>query len=170
MLHKNLLFLLVLPLFLKADWIESSGDILQLALPVGAALYSYEIDDTQGLKSLGWAYTSTITATYMLKYSVQKPRPNGANKLSFPSGHTASAFSGASYLQMRYGWKIGVPAYLTAAFVGYSRVYSNNHDIYDVTAGAALATLCSYYFVERFKGLKVVIDTQSIQIAYRKRF
>ncbi len=156
---------------LKAQSIETAGDILQLALPLGGAAYSYAIDDYEGLKSLGYAYATTIGLTYTLKVTVLKPRPNGANNYSFPSGHTSSAFSGASYIQRRYGWAYGLPAYLLAAFVGYSRIESNNHDIYDVLAGAALGVASSYYFVHSYKSdVRLAVSTQSIGLLYSYRF
>ena len=39
-----------------------------------------------------------------------------------PSIHSAVAFAGASYIQRRYGWKFGAPAYALAVDVGWSRI------------------------------------------------
>lgn len=97
------------------------------------------MDDSTGRNQLLLSYGSTIAATYALKYSVGKERPDGSDNLSFPSGHTSSAFSGASFMAKRYGWDVGIPAYIAASFVGYSRVHADKHDWVDVSAGAALA-------------------------------
>lgn len=78
-----------------------------------------------------------------LKRAVDRERPDGGG-LSFPSGHTSGAFSGASYLHYRYGWEYGLPAYLTAAAVGYSRVVADKHYWTDVLAGAAIANLSAF--------------------------
>ena len=56
------------------------------------------------------------------KFLVDKRRPNEANNLSYPSGHSVASFSGAAFLQSRYGSAWGIPAYAGAFFVGYSRI------------------------------------------------
>ncbi len=40
-----------------------------------------------------------------LKFTVQRERPDGSNRKSFPSGHSASAFATATVLHRHYGWK-----------------------------------------------------------------
>ena len=58
-----------------------------------------------------------------MKRIIRKERPEGRNLFdAFPSGHTSAAFSGASFIQRRYGWKYGKYAYILAAVVGVSRV------------------------------------------------
>ena len=73
-----------------------------------------------------------------LKYTVQRERPDQSNHQSFPSGHSASAFATAGVLQRHYGWKVGVPATLAAAYVATSRVHDNRHYLSDVIFGAAM--------------------------------
>jgi membrane-associated phospholipid phosphatase len=114
-------------------------------LPALAAGLSWQQDDNEGLIQFGEGYASTIATTAVLKYSVHAKRPNGEEH-SFPSAHTASAFSAASYLQQRYGWKYGLPAYTAAAAVGWSRVSAKEHYWRDVIAGAAIASGFSYVF------------------------
>jgi membrane-associated phospholipid phosphatase len=74
----------------------------------------------------------------LLKYATQRERPDGENRHSFPSSHTAAAFATASVLQDGYGWKIGAPAYALAAYVGAARVVHNKHYLSDVVFGATL--------------------------------
>jgi membrane-associated phospholipid phosphatase len=74
----------------------------------------------------------------VLKYTVQRERPNGSNTQSFPSGHSASAFATAAVLQRHYGWKLGVPATLVAAYVATARVHDNKHYLSDVIFGGAM--------------------------------
>ena len=71
--------------------------------------------------------------------------------MSFPSGHTSAASSGASFIQKRYGWQCGIPAYLAASFVGWSRVEADQHYIEDVLAGAAIGFVGTYIFTENYK-------------------
>ena len=92
------------------------------------------------ITAVGRAYV----ATYGLKYAIDAERPNGAGQ-SFPSGHTALSFTGAAFLNKHYGWKAGVPAYLAASYVGWSRVHSNNHYWSDVLAGAAIGIASNYF-------------------------
>ncbi|MFB2862491.1 phosphatase PAP2 family protein [Aeromonas sp. MdU4] len=129
---------------------ETYGDIGQFAIPAIAAGISWYKDDTEGLKEFGYSLLSTTATVELLKNTVDSTRPNGGSK-SFPSGHTAWAFSGASYLQMRYGWNYGLPAYLAAGAVGWSRVESDNHYWRDVIASAVIATGFSYVFTSPHK-------------------
>ena len=96
-----------------------------------------------------WGLTGVVTIgiTSGLKVAVNRKRPNGG-KWSFPSGHTASAFMGASFLHYRYGWEYGFPAYAVAAVVGYSRVNANKHYWSDVVAAAAIANVTAYVFAD----------------------
>lgn len=73
-----------------------------------------------------------------VKLATQRERPDGSNSHSFPSGHTASAFTTASVLGRHLGWKVGLPAYSYAAFVGISRMSANKHHMSDVIMGAAV--------------------------------
>lgn len=84
-------------------------------------------------------------ATYGLKYAVDAKRPNGGNQ-SFPSGHTAASFMGAEFIRQHYGPWWGVPAYLAAGWVGWTRVDSHNHYWRDVAGGAAIGILSNYDF------------------------
>ena len=65
-----------------------------------------------------------------------------------PSGHTAAAFSGASFIQRRYGWRYSLPAYGAAAFVAYSRVAAEKHHVEDVIVGALLGIGSTYLFTK----------------------
>jgi membrane-associated phospholipid phosphatase len=79
--------------------------------------------------------------TNILKYSVQRTRPDGSNNLSFPSGHTSTAFSLAAVADQHYGWKIGLPAYVLASGIGLSRIEKDKHYLSDVLAGATLGII-----------------------------
>jgi membrane-associated phospholipid phosphatase len=74
----------------------------------------------------------------LLKYSVQRTRPDGKDHLSFPSGHTSTAFSLAAVADHHYGWKVGAPAFVLASGIGLSRIEANRHHLSDVLAGATL--------------------------------
>jgi membrane-associated phospholipid phosphatase len=90
-----------------------------------------------------FAQALIVTEAYtgILKYSVQRPRPDGSDNLSFPSGHTSAAFTLATVAEHHYGWKVGIPAYAAASCIGLSRIESSKHNLSDVVAGAALGII-----------------------------
>ena len=65
--------------------------------------------------------------------------PFGLKDDSFPSGHTAVAFSTATVLAKAYD--IGIITYPLAACVGFSRIYKEKHWLSDVFFGAVIGTL-----------------------------
>lgn len=130
----------------QADEWTDVGDVLQIALPLTALTATFTLDDPEGRSALLGSYTVTLTSAHLLKHTIERERPDGGS-LSFPSAHTASAFSGASFLQRRYGWDVGLPAYIGATYVGWSRVYADKHHVSDVLAGAALAWGVNYWLV-----------------------
>ncbi len=73
-----------------------------------------------------------------LKVAANRERPNQANRLSFPSGHTYGAFATATSLTYAYGWKAGAVMFPIATFVGLSRIADDDHWLSDVVAGAFL--------------------------------
>ena len=76
-----------------------------------------------------------------IKYGVRRRRPDGSNRLSFPSGHAANAFATAGVLGRRYGPRAGVPLCLLGAFVGAGRIAGGHHFLSDVVAGSALGAI-----------------------------
>jgi hypothetical protein len=77
------------------------------------------------------------TLTQGIKFAAGRQRPDGS-RYSFPSGHTSSSFATATVLQRHFGWRVGIPAYGLAAFVGASRLQQNRHYLSDVIFGAAI--------------------------------
>jgi PAP2 superfamily len=86
------------------------------------------------------AEVTLVEAAYStaIKYVTRRERPDGSNKLSFPSGHACNAFAWATVGAHYYGWKLGVPGYALASLVGISRLEKNVHHLSDVLAGAGL--------------------------------
>ena len=141
---------------------EKLGDNLQIALPVSAIASTFIWNDNQKaplqfIKTMGGSFI----VTHSLKRIINKERPNGGD-YSFPSGHTSAAFTGAAFIEKRYGVKAGIPAYILASYVGWSRVYSKHHDYYDVVAGALLGIGSAYIFTKPFKN-KIELTTGSNQ-------
>ena len=80
----------------------------------------------------------------IVKYAVGERRPHEPDPLvtvphshSFPSGHTATSFAGATALSLVY--PRGAPAfYLLAAAIAYSRLYVGVHFPLDVLGGIVI--------------------------------
>ncbi|MGY5453398.1 phosphatase PAP2 family protein [Agarivorans sp. MS3-6] len=123
------------------------GDYTQILLPLGGLGVSLAKGDYHGSLQLTKSFATTMIFTHGIKFSVDKRRPNFTTNNSFPSGHTAAAFSGASFFQTRYGSAWGVPAYALAGYTGWSRVHGDKHYWDDVIAGASIATLSNLFFV-----------------------
>ncbi|MDO8527678.1 MAG: phosphatase PAP2 family protein [Deltaproteobacteria bacterium] len=81
----------------------------------------------------------TQAMTGVLKLGFNRTRPNGGN-YSFPSGHAANTFAVATVLETLYGLKAGIPGYLAAGLVSYSRLDANDHFLSDLVFGAALGS------------------------------
>ena len=149
---------------------EILGDVFAAGLPLGAGGYAYFKDTQEGQMQFVKSYGATMATTMALKYTVREKRPDTDEHDSFPSGHTASAFSGASFIHQRYGWKMALVPYAAAIYTGYSRVQVNRHHTQDVIAGAVLALASSWYFVTPYKNLtlQAVSDGKqnAIQLSY----
>lgn len=129
--------------------LELYGDIFQVAIPGLAGVASLATKDYDGTLQLVVGTGLTLGVVQGVKYAADTERPDGGAR-SFPSGHTAAAFAGASYVHYRYGWQWGLPTYAAAAVVGYSRVEADRHYWYDVVAGAAMANVIAYVVTDRF--------------------
>ena len=139
------------PMGNNALYHKNTGDVMVVALPVLAMGSSFIWQDGQkGTSQFSKALASTLAISYGLKFAINKERPNGENNYSFPSAHTSVAFSSAAFIQKRYGWEYGIPAYALAGYVGYTRIKANKHDGWDVLAGAAIGTGISYLFSKPF--------------------
>ncbi len=86
----------------------------------------------------------TGASTYILKTSTRQLRPDGSDRLSFPSGHAAQAFAAATFLSEEYKdrlpW-IPYAAYSVASSAGLLRIANNRHYLSDVLFGAGLGIL-----------------------------
>lgn len=130
--------------------VRTSGDILMFVTPVASLATVLALKDWQGLKQGAFAGVTAVGLTFALKYIVDKERPDHSDNHSFPSMHATVSFAGAAFIQRRYGWKWGIPAYLLSTYVGWSRVYGKKHDWWDVAAGTAIGVGSAYIFTRSF--------------------
>lgn len=150
------------------------GDATAIAVPLlagGVALYKHDWD---GVAQLAVEGVLTVGTAYALKSIVRERRPNGADYHSFPSGTTAIAASGSSFLWGRYGWEYGVPAFMATEFVSYTRVQAKEHHWYDTLASSAIAAGYGFIVTTPLKR-KYNVDTElsaspdgtAVQFSYR---
>ena len=88
--------------------------------------------------SLAQGFIITNAVTGSMKVITNRERPDQAGHTSFPSGHTSNSFVWATVTSQHYGWKVGIPAYALASYVGVSRLKSQRHYLTDVLAGAVV--------------------------------
>ncbi|GHV25238.1 hypothetical protein FACS1894176_03240 [Bacteroidia bacterium] len=90
------------------------------------------------------AYLTEVALVNSVKYTVRRSRPDNTTKNSFPSGHTATAFTGAEIVRREY-WDAspwyGIAAYSVATATGVLRIYNDRHWASDVLAGAGFGIL-----------------------------
>lgn len=137
---------------------SKSAPYLTIGLPVGMALYGGITKNKPLLADAIYIGTSVIEAvaiTSAIKVMVKRERPyerypdrvhpySTESSYSFPSSHTAAAFSVATSLSIRYPkWYVIAPSALWACSVGFSRMNEGVHYPSDVIAGAAIGAGCA---------------------------
>ena len=121
------------------------GDV-QYQLPILGAIYGYSLlqqdaELHQLSNSMLSAYTITGLSTVAIKGIANTDRPTNdwnGGMFGFPSFHTSSSFALAAVADEYYGTGVGIPAYLAAGLIGWSRIDERDHDLSDVVFGAAL--------------------------------
>lgn len=153
LLWRGLILTLLLLTNLKVSAQQRHGDgvddVLQY-LPYGAvvglkAAGVESRDDWQTmLVATAGSWVMTAGVAYVLKHSVNEWRPDESDRRSFPSGHTAFAFAGATMLHLEYGhlspW-VSVAGYGVATLTAVDRVVKDRHHWYDVAAGVGIGIL-----------------------------
>jgi membrane-associated phospholipid phosphatase len=137
------------------DGVKTAGEVLRIALPVAAAGLSFYKEDYDGVLQLGVSEIFAEGSSLVLQHFIHEQRPDKSDYKSFPSDSAAISFSAASFLQIRYGWAYGLPAYALAGFVGYSRVEAKKHNWGDVIAGAALGWASSEITTVRYQNVRI---------------
>ena len=136
-----------------------SGLILPVGVPAAMGIYALVKKDQPLLKDAIYIGTTVIGAvgvTYALKYGFDRRRPyvkypdrihpiEVEDSPSFPSGHTAAAFSLAASLSITYPkWYVIAPSALWACGVGFARINQGVHYPTDVLTGAAIGVGCAF--------------------------
>ena len=129
---------------------ELPGDIVTGVLPLTALAITRYKDDDEGTKQLLRATGASLVVISSLRLAFNQTdwgeRPNGS-PYGFPSGHVGFLTPTATFLQDRYGWKYGLPAYAATAYVGWVRVDTDHHRWRDVIAAGVVSWGVSRLFV-----------------------
>ena len=117
------------------------------AVTVGLKLAGVEgrSDWPRLLASAAMSYGIMAGLVNGIKYTAKEMRPDGSSANSWPSGHTATSFVGATLLHKEYGltrspW-YSVAGYGVATATGVMRILNNRHWISDVMSGAGIGIM-----------------------------
>ena len=117
------------------------------AVTVGLKLAGVEgrSDWPRLLASAAMSYGIMAAFVNGIKYTAKEMRPDGSSANSWPSGHTATSFVGATLLHKEYGltrspW-YSVAGYGVATATGVMRILNNRHWISDVMSGAGIGIM-----------------------------
>jgi len=143
------------------------GDVTQFVAPVWALFLTMNRQDSEGTEQLLWSYAANMAVTYGLKAAIHAPRPQGSGTDSFPSGHAASGFSGASFITRRYGFRDAVIPYAFGVFTAYSRVHARRHYTRDVIASFVISEAIARLLVtEHPSRLQIGITPNGMSLRY----
>ena len=125
------------------DYSQYFGPALTLGLKVGGV----EGRSDWGRFAASAAMSYAIMAGFVngIKYTAKELRPDGSTRNSWPSGHTATSFVGATILHKEYGltrspW-FSIAGYGVATATGVCRVLNNRHWVSDVLSGAGIGIM-----------------------------
>ncbi len=128
------------------DFSYSYDDYLQYspaAVMLGMKAFGYESRSSWSRMMVSDAFSTLFMAGTVggLKFIVERPRPDGSENNSFPSGHAAKSFMSATMLHKEYGWRspwFSIGAYTVASVSTVSRILNNKHWMTDLVGGAAI--------------------------------
>jgi membrane-associated phospholipid phosphatase len=124
------------------DYMQFTSHVVVFGLDWLGVKSKHGFSDKMGLMGTGMVIMlGTVNA---LKYTTDQVRPDGSSANSFPSGHTANAFFGATILAKEYSDKsilIAIGGYSVATATGVFRMLNNRHWASDVLVGAGIGIL-----------------------------
>jgi membrane-associated phospholipid phosphatase len=142
--------------------LTNAGDVMQILIPLSAFGIATHKQDQEGQKEFFQSFALNTATIFGLKYSLHDTkldkRPNGGGH-SFPSGHAGAAFSGAFFLQKRYGINYGSPAIAMAGFTGYTRTKGRYNHFRDVLGASVIAFGVNHFLVSERESKKQKVKT-----------
>jgi len=131
-----------------AVFFDAAGAHGEVWLALAAVLLAFRRTRKAGLAMLAALGLYMVAGHCILKPLFARPRPCDIRPemltlvarphgWSFPSGHTASGFA-AAFALWRENRRLGTPALILAAFIGFTRLYLYVHFPTDILGGIAL--------------------------------
>jgi undecaprenyl-diphosphatase len=138
-------------IFVGLGTVEKLGLVWVLAAAAIAATRGARVLATIAIAvGVGLTTLAADSVSFLLKDAVHRPRPFVAHpeihplyavhSSSFPAGHAATAFAGATVVAF-LAPRAAPVLFLVAALIGYSRVYVGDHYPTDVLAGAVIGVV-----------------------------
>jgi membrane-associated phospholipid phosphatase len=125
------------------DYSQYFGPAMTLGLKIGGV--EGRSDWGRLLASAAMSYGIMAGFVNGIKYTAKEMRPDGSTANSWPSGHTATSFVGATLLHKEYGLTVSpwysVAGYGVATATGVMRVLNNRHWVSDVLSGAGIGIM-----------------------------
>ena len=125
------------------DYTQFFGPVLTTGLKIAGV--EGRSDWGRYIASTAMSYAIMAGFVNGIKYTAKEMRPDGSTANSWPSGHTATAFVGATILHKEYGmtrspW-YSIAGYGVATATGVMRVLNNRHWVSDVLSGAGIGIM-----------------------------
>lgn len=123
------------------DFGEYSYQVPVLAGIYGLSLWIEDERLHEFSKAVISAYALNALVTVSIKGITNTQRPTNEfenGHYGFPSYHSSSTFAIAAVVDEYYGWPLGLPSYVVAGLVGWSRIDQREHDLSDVLFGSVL--------------------------------
>lgn len=163
--------------------LSKSTPFIVIGAPAGMAIYAGIKKDNQLLADaiyIGSSVCEAFVVTYSMKHLIDRERPYEKypdrineqlrpSSASFPSMHTAAAFSLATSLSIKYPkWYVIAPSAAWACSVGLARMNEGVHYPSDVIAGAAIGAGCAVVnvYVNRWLTNLVFPEKKKLKIFY----
>ena len=124
------------------DYTQYFGPAMTLGLKIGGV--EGRSDWGRLLASSAMSYGIMAILVNSIKYTSKEMRPDGSSANSWPSGHTATSFAGATILHKEYGltrspW-YSIAGYGVATATGVMRVLNNRHWVATTSTATAISS------------------------------
>lgn len=138
-----------------AEWFSHIASII-IVLLIMTSLFLWEEKKKQWIKPLWTSFFATSIISIIIKFIIMRPRPffdvffvlTRVPDYSFPSMHTALAFSVLPVLDKEYP-KLKWFWFLFAISIGLSRLYLGTHYLSDVIGGAVIGYLTGVFVISK---------------------
>ena len=124
------------------DYLQFAPGVAVFGLDIAGIKAENNIRDRVFVMTVSHLIMGVTVAT--MKETINKQRPDSYSLRSFPSGHTATAFTGAHILFKEYKKSsplVGIAGYASSAATGILRIVNKKHWYSDVVIGAGIGII-----------------------------